>query len=542
MDPIYSRAIAEAPVILFAGAGASHHLGRPVMAQLYHQLDNKLREPDDTAAVWQAFSQAPPRHNVERILEMAETYRDSWDSLEAVGALEEGRPPHNALAVGALLSGQPTPERPSCRRGAARIAVAIKQQIVAQYGGTASVAELGQCYLPFLESLLRLSDHAVLPIFTTNYDLVLDSIEGCTGQLGLNWEAGFKASLTGGPARWQSARIDQLGGSGPRTIVLFKLHGSVSWEREGGDVLVTFDARGAPRPATEGKALIWPALTKVARDEPFRRAYEYLGRCLDNARLAVFVGYGFQDVGVMERVRAAVRHNRGLQIVVVDPEPKAEAFKQWGLEWSQDDHIALPLAPDSVAEVCDSLETSAAAPGAPADALPASVLGRWERTAGDWELEIVEGQRVRLGGTSAGWKELVWPDTYTNLRFSAEVLQEGDDDWAALFFRRRGEADCWALMAQSGAVTPKRIRGPGPEDQDEWEPVWVSEASLADRWVELSIEVRGEEARLKARSSGGGWSEEKSVRDAEGLQGPIALACRQGDHAAQFRNIRIERL
>lgn len=541
--PQYSKAIAEAPVLLFAGAGASAHLSRPVMAELYQELDARLGRDEDTERVWRELSAGPPAGNVEHILEMAELACALHRALGERRRLEE-------------MLRKREPIRWTTWQAAERIASEIKQEILKAYGDVAVDEELRRCYLPFLESVLGVTQHPVLPVFTTNYDLVLDSVEASGDELGVRWETGFEEPhIRGQPGVWRGARLDELVvDRDPPWVVLLKLHGSVSWQgRPDGDVVVTFGPDGAPIRATEGKALIWPALTKVARDEPFRSAYEYLARCLDKARLAVFIGYGFQDVGVMERLRAAVRHNRDLRVVVVDPEEKGDAFARWGVPWEEVAHIELAFDAAHVDEISEQFAEHAALAEARARVVPDGrvrtegepltwrELQGWEKVGDDWEVEHVDEHAVRLVGRSAGWKQLVSTELPEDFEVYVDVLGESRGGWAALFLRRTGAHNCYALMVEDDQVRVKLIWGHGPDDR-RLLYTFTPTAPLIGAWVRFCVRVRGEKARIQAWDAAGTPFGTGEVIDPLGFGGRMALACREGDHSARFRNICVEPL
>ena len=155
-------------------------------------------------------------------------------------------------------------------------------------------------------------------VFTTNYDPAVE--EFC------NWEKvklvdGFVNDPFGMEYYWDRSAFDGLStqaSSGDKTVVLFKLHGSTTWVRQGHRVIKVRPVYAQNDPAIEN-VLIYPATRKVAIDDPYFTAYDYLQRCLMSAESCVFVGYSFRDYDVLTRLKASQLWNTQLRIIVLDP-------------------------------------------------------------------------------------------------------------------------------------------------------------------------------------------------------------------------------
>lgn len=71
--------------------------------------------------------------------------------------------------------------------------------------------------------------------------------------------------------------------------------------------------------ALHKNVLIFPATRKIAIADPYFTCYDYLGKCLANARLCLVIGYSFRDYDALTRFKAAKIQNPNLSILVLDP-------------------------------------------------------------------------------------------------------------------------------------------------------------------------------------------------------------------------------
>jgi hypothetical protein len=155
-------------------------------------------------------------------------------------------------------------------------------------------------------------------IFTTNYDLCFEQAASGAGFIVLD---GFSHTL---PQRFNSTyfdfdfvRRDNTFGTPDfltNVFQLYKLHGSVDWDRRGDEVY------RMTQPTTP--VLIYP------RDSKFELSYEppfleMMGRFLSSLRqpktALLVIGFGFNDKHLTQPILSAIRSNVGLRVTVVDP-------------------------------------------------------------------------------------------------------------------------------------------------------------------------------------------------------------------------------
>ena len=67
--------------------------------------------------------------------------------------------------------------------------------------------------------------------------------------------------------------------------------------------------------------MIYPAESKRATDDPHFTAYDYLGKCLENAKTCLVIGYSFRDYDTLMKFKAASL-NANLRVLVLDPDAK----------------------------------------------------------------------------------------------------------------------------------------------------------------------------------------------------------------------------
>jgi len=172
-------------------------------------------------------------------------------------------------------------------------------------------------YSPLLEILKDyLEEDNTLPIFTSNYDV---SIEQYTTLTDVSFTDGFEL-MASGTKIWNQKKFDQFQPDPNRlNIVLFKLHGSISWYEEGGYIKSIPIAIHRPPGARERNILIYPAKKKITLDEPFFTCYDYFQRCLDHAKIAIFIGYSFRDHDTITKIKSALSYKSKIKIFILDP-------------------------------------------------------------------------------------------------------------------------------------------------------------------------------------------------------------------------------
>lgn len=159
-----------------------------------------------------------------------------------------------------------------------------------------------------------------LKVFTTNYDLCFETAASNLGKVVIN---GFsytsKRRFDGKYFQYDivqrdSEKHDFVDG----IFQLYKLHGSVSWERNINNPSEIYEIL---KPDPEYAVIIYPAKNKYQQAfiqphlELLARFFDYLR--LPNACLVV-AGFGFSDDHLSEPIYAAIKSNPSLKLIIAD--------------------------------------------------------------------------------------------------------------------------------------------------------------------------------------------------------------------------------
>jgi len=156
-----------------------------------------------------------------------------------------------------------------------------------------------------------------LKVFTTNYDMCFET---AASNLGMMVVDGFsytrKRRFDGSYFNYDVVRRESDSHEFVEGVMhLYKLHGSVSWERNGGDVVESSS------PTPEKAVLIYPAKGKY--QQAFIQPHlELLSRFLESLRkpntCLIMAGFGFNDDHLSEPVISAIKSNPSLKLIIAD--------------------------------------------------------------------------------------------------------------------------------------------------------------------------------------------------------------------------------
>jgi len=319
--------ITQSPVILFLGAGASVPLGKPVMEQFIRDLVEQIGYTQNPALLLSLVSARG--YDLEKIMEDLETFL-ALDYISSFAFHRE--PPYEAS-----------------RSDAENLRSYIRHSIIREYRNI-DANKAANVYQPLLDEIFSHLDSTnhCLPIFTTNYDLAIESfcelkysqydlVDGMqeNGREALWNRQEFDMFRMAHPATNSpesqkiSSLFDQiygeldLGSKLPkRNIVLFKLHGSVNWMRmvSGGAIVQSLPMYDLIDSDEFQNTIIYPAGNKTATSEPYLTAYHYFSRCCENAKIVVAIGYSFRDYDVLISLLKARQVNEKLQLLLLSPD------------------------------------------------------------------------------------------------------------------------------------------------------------------------------------------------------------------------------
>jgi SIR2-like domain len=144
-----------------------------------------------------------------------------------------------------------------------------------------------------------------LRIFTLNYDLCIE--ETCTHS---KIETGFDDRSILDLSRFNTDEGEQ----GNIDIFLYKLHGSINWYEESGDVKCTRSPRGISHDKME---IIFGTTQKFRYKEPYLTALTSFKVFTSTSKLIVVIGYSFADEHINYILKNTLSLNSDTKILVV---------------------------------------------------------------------------------------------------------------------------------------------------------------------------------------------------------------------------------
>lgn len=177
-----------------------------------------------------------------------------------------------------------------------------------------------------------------IPIFTMNYDLL---IERNLRESGFTVETGF--NLT--DYKWDATRFER-NENDEVDFYLYKLHGSIDWERDNDDSEDFLYCRDDP---CDNPDLIFGVNYKLNSGDPYLfYTYELRKYSLeDSTRLIFVVGYSFGDDYVNKLLSQAIKRNPRKRIVNVEPnasDNKQQILRKLELESTSDSLCSIDMA------------------------------------------------------------------------------------------------------------------------------------------------------------------------------------------------------
>ncbi len=157
-------------------------------------------------------------------------------------------------------------------------------------------------------------------IFTTNYDRCFEVAAALSGLVTLDGFSFSRPSIYDASffsydlvrRREDGAATEFL----PNLFHLYKLHGSVDWDREANGSIIKIDRPAHP-------LVIFPRDNKyqASYDPPFIDMIAAFQQALKQPKTALIcIGFGFNDHHLTEPIRSALRTNQELRIAVVNPD------------------------------------------------------------------------------------------------------------------------------------------------------------------------------------------------------------------------------
>jgi len=295
-------------IVVFTGAGASATLGKPTTPEFISMLKNRWKGTNTLISRCRNYLVSNGLIEEKQGID-SEILRD-WllklrDTAEDLEILLENQPYDTGLQGTKVM-----------HKFISTIITEFDSIIRSTYGDIPPQ----QAYNQYSHLLNTISHHNIhfIPFFTTNYDLVLESMEDhpdsdWTVERGIRIK-GIKVTLD----EQRFAKVYQ----NQKTLHLFKLHGSTDWWKNNQTGEIEYFQFGhTPQDTNEYRdLLIYPTREKFeqVKDEPFSFFYNMLESYLthDKMRLCIVIGYSFRDKKINELFKPSLE--RGLRFLVID--------------------------------------------------------------------------------------------------------------------------------------------------------------------------------------------------------------------------------
>lgn len=296
-------------IILLLGAGASVEAGIPASATMIQKIEELLRENPD----WKQFQDL--YHHVKSSIYFSAGLKGRFNSdvsynietlVNSLHELErnEEHPLYPFIASWnsrfVLLAGAGFE---NVRRFRQKILSELKKWMCPE-----DAAE-GDYY----RGLMQLQSDLNYPmrVFSLNYDRCVERLD----QNGFRVEAGFGGYGTNHIWDWERFENIDAGPNPPPQILLYKLHGSIDWKRDGEKNL--YRVEQIERVEPNNMEIIFGRDFKLEAADPYLfYAYEFRRYCL-MAKLIVTVGYGFFDDHINKMLAQALRDDVDRKLLVV---------------------------------------------------------------------------------------------------------------------------------------------------------------------------------------------------------------------------------
>lgn len=328
--------IHEANTILFVGAGASVPFGYQTTDQFIGEVKNMTLQPIEKA-IFDSYA-GVPNITIEDIIRALDIRIK--ESENPILRKEELSPLRTIVldnaelneAKNKLQSGEVTQKLEEQLSAYKTLKDRIVSQLYIAYHDKPELEKAWEVYASYI-SILKEQNGDILPIFTTNYDRVIESLEDIAGSDINRVVRGFKRQKKVMPQNpiWSAEEVFDQEPKGDK-LLLFKLHGSLNWRRDNRHQLrETQEGQFELRGYWTENVLIPPGTVDFLYGEPYQSLRTYLEGYLGKAQMCVVIGYRFDDITIKDIFERSLE--RGVRLTMLNPEAekiKTEKFPQFG--------------------------------------------------------------------------------------------------------------------------------------------------------------------------------------------------------------------
>jgi hypothetical protein len=339
------------PAVFFMGAGASAEFGIPTMKAMTKEFGDWLAKEHSEHLPLLRSIESRLRDFADYDIEALITVLQDIIHLDRIEAKTLGNPTvRYALGEGTGLADKVRQEMEGAKGSleAARDLLRVAKMFVVESCQISKEPPPFDTYTEFFDRASKKepihknfrstvgaappNKQLALDIFTTNYDVVLESY--WTEQAGFEVNCGEK----GGRTLDIDSPTSSLYNADRPPVKILKLHGSINWYIDSRGVLRWQDSPARPgdkalygHEVQEG-LLIYPASEKYTYREPFYEMFHYLKRRLTECRSCYVVGYSFRDEEMLGIFHDSMEKNKELTIWLIDRAARKlleEKFRQF---------------------------------------------------------------------------------------------------------------------------------------------------------------------------------------------------------------------
>lgn len=272
-------------IVLFLGAGASASFGYPTTQKFVEELKSVLAGSSE-GILLDSLLEVPHIKDIEHVLQMLEALRGfkKYPLKEFVTkfTVNIGLPNlstnlHDQMKIAEKLEDK------------------ILDDIYRQYEfNPGTIDSITGVYEPLMGMLSSLRGDNEIPIFTTNYDRIIE--EFCSRTLGSAYVDGFEWKERTKESVWNPKEFEKKPEKGD-LVKLFKLHGSLDWRRRRDGVIVKVGSEERTKGTKRFKenVLVYPAGKIQPEIDPFKTLHELFVKYTSDSDTFIFIGYSFRD-------------------------------------------------------------------------------------------------------------------------------------------------------------------------------------------------------------------------------------------------------
>lgn len=304
-------------LLVFAGAGASCAVSAekyPTTAEFFRRLPPELAQD----GLLQHIAKNTPKKfgvdqvDVEMVLwciqELEDFFRSVSKSSNPINWFIKGSK-FSELFNATVNLGQTLVAFPGAAEKCRQLREKINELVYSFYSEYPEQGELQDNWMLLFQKAL--GGGYWLDVFTTNYDLVIEKASELTGIDISEGEVGRSVRRLDIDL-WKKAISCPEKLPHPRGL-LTKLHGSVHWESERGQVVMG----GTAFKGDHGRhALIAPGFKGLPRTQPFATLHDYFERAITRADAIVFIGFAFRDEHINNVISTAAK---GKTFISINP-------------------------------------------------------------------------------------------------------------------------------------------------------------------------------------------------------------------------------